>query len=187
LRESADVAYRAGNKQLGAGLKSAAGALEDAIDSHLTQIGAPADLLTGFRDARQLIAKTYSVEKALNATTGMVNAQNLAGQLAKGKPLSGGILDAAQFAQQFPKAAQPLEKMGSLPGVSPLDLYGAAATGGLTAVLPASRMAARSLALSPLVQNRLVSAGQPNRLANLMNNSDANQLFYRASPQAANR
>jgi len=173
-------------------LKSAADALENTIDAHLTQIGAPADLLGGFRNARQLIAKTYSVEKALNPTTGTINAQKLAAQLDKGKPLSGGLRTAGEFAQQFPKAAQPVEKMGSLPQLSPLDWVasGAISAGTSNPLMLASvmaRPAMRSLALSPMVQNRLANTAQPNRLASLMSNQEANQLLYRASPQAANR
>ena len=184
LRESADVAYRAGNKQLGGGLKSAANAIEDAIDAHLSQIGAAPELLTGFREARQLIAKTYSVQKALNETSGNVSAVNLAAQLKRGAPLSGGMLDAAKFGQQFPKAAQSVEQIGSQPGTSPLDLYGGVATAG---VLPFARMVARATALSPMVQNRFPTAAGPNNaLSELLNNRSAAQLLYRASPQAAN-
>ena len=192
LRDSANSAYAQSDKAMGKGLKEAAGVLEDAIDQHLTEISAPADMLKGFREARQLIAKTYSVEKALNPTTGTVDAQKLAAQLAKGGPLSDGLKQAAQFAQSFPKAAQPIEKMGSLPQLSPLDW---AAGGGMSAATgnplmmaaPLIRPVARSLALSPLVQSGLASQPSTNSLAQLLANPGLNQLAYRAAPVAASR
>lgn len=129
LRAQADTAYAGGNKDLGKALRDGAGALEDAIDSHLQTVPGADTLLDGFRAARQLIAKTYTVEKALNESTGNVAARKLAAQLARGKPLSGDIKKVAQFAQAFPKAAD--EVASSMPGISPLDFYGA---GGLSAM-----------------------------------------------------
>lgn len=186
LRTAADDAFRSGNTDVARASKAAAGALEDAVEGHLQQVGAP-DALQNFRDARQLIAKTYSVEKALNPTSGSVDARKLAQQLSKGKPLSGGIKDAAEFAAQFPKAAQSVEAMGSLPQTSPLDWAAgsgiSAATGNplmLAGVL--ARPGARKLTMSNLVQNRLVQAapGQPSaRLTDLL------QGGYRAAPLIA--
>jgi len=124
LRKRGDVAYRGGDTGLGAAHKRAADAIENAIDRHLDRIKAPGDLIVDFRNARQAIAKTYSVESALNDATGNVDARKLAAQLKKGKPLSGSLKEAAQFAQQFPKAAQDVTE--SMPALSPLD-YGAAA------------------------------------------------------------
>ena len=154
------------------------------MEEHLTQIGQP-ELLQQFREGRQLIAKTYSVEKALNPTTGTIDARKLAAQAAKGKPLSGGLKEAADFAGRFPKAAQTVEQMGSLPQTSPLDW---AAAGGISAatanpLLLASalaRPAARGLTLSPLVQNRLVQPAA-NPLTSLVSQR-AVQLGYRAAP-----
>jgi hypothetical protein len=66
IRAQSDKAYRSGDKLEGGALKSAATALEDAIEEHLQQSGkAGQDLLSQFRQGRQLIAKSYSVEKAL--------------------------------------------------------------------------------------------------------------------------
>jgi len=190
LRGSADSAYATGNKELGKALKSASGALEDAIETHLTATGAPKDLLSGFRNARQLIAKTYSVEKAMNATSGNVDAVRLARQLAKGKPLSGGIRDAAAFAQQFPKAAQTVEKMGSLPQLSPLDWAGAATASGLTgnpAMMAGlvARPAARSLILSKALQKGLSKPAGNGQMSQLLRNPEFQQMIYRTAPVAA--
>jgi hypothetical protein len=83
MRHSADKAYRAGDKALGKSYKAASDALEGALERALKKTG-DAGNLAAFRDARQLIAKTYTVDKALNESTGNVIAAKLAGDLAKG-------------------------------------------------------------------------------------------------------
>lgn len=146
-------------------------------------------LLDALKAARVRIAKTYSVEAALNPATGTVDANILAKQLKKGKVLTDGLKDSADFASRFPKAAQTPERMGSLPGSSPLDF---AAAGGMTAatgnpLVMASvlaRPAARALALSPMVQNRLVQAQGPNPITQLLSNEQLAQLGYRVAPSA---
>jgi len=185
LRTAADDAFRSGNTDVARASKAAAQAMEDALEAHLAQSG-NAQALQEFKEARKLIAKTYSVEKALNPTSGSVDARKLAGQLAKGKPLSGELRTIADFAARFPKANQTVEGMGSLPQTSPLDW---AAGGGISAATGnplmlagvMARPAARKLTLSDLVQNRLVqpAAGQPSQKLN-----DLLQGGYRAAPVA---
>lgn len=129
LRNDADAAYRGGDKLAGKAYKSAALALEDAIDDHLVTIKAPAEMLQGYRDARKTIAKTYTVGSALNSETGNVNAQKLAADLVKGKPLSAELKTIAEVSQAFPKATQALKE--SPKQFSPLDyLVAAGASGG---------------------------------------------------------
>lgn len=151
-------------------LKAEATRIENSLENYAKALGYN-DLLPELRNARQLIAKTYTVESALNQTTGSVNAQKLATDLEKGKPLSEGLKQAAEFAQRFPKAARTPEQMGSLPQFSPLDVTAGA---GLSAILQdpmalasiGVRPVARSLALSPIVQNRL--ARNPNDISQLL-------------------
>ncbi len=163
LRENADKAFRSGNGGLGKANKDAAKALEDLIDRTLVAQGKDgAAMLQQFRAARTLQAKTYTVEKAFNASTGQVSGTKLAQQLAKGKPLSGELKTAAQFGQAFPKAAREFNE--SLPGISPLDFY---ATGGVAGVTqqpwyllyPFVRQGVRNSLLSPLGQ-KLAMPGQ---------------------------
>lgn len=168
LRDEADLAFRAGNKSLYKANKEASKVLEDTIDNYLANTK-QTDLLTKFREARQTIAKTYSVENALNPATGTIDAKKLAAQLQKGKPLSGELKEAAKFGTAFPTAAQTTERMGSLPQISPLDVGGAVLTGGgaylsgsgaetpatLAALL--ARPALRAAALSKPVQSRLTN------------------------------
>jgi hypothetical protein len=151
LRGDADTAYRTGNKDLGKALKSGANAIEDAIDTHLTATGAPAGLLSKFRDARQAIAKSYSIEKSLNDATGNVNAGKLAQQLDRGRSLSGNLQTIAQVAQAFPKAAQ--EVKSSMTGVSPIDYLASgllhnAGSGALSLMSLGARPIARAAILS---------------------------------------
>lgn len=185
LRDEADKAFRQGDKGVSKALRQASSAMEDLIERNLLRMNADASLtsimrgggsvddivgagvnnpaaamLKQFRDARQLIAKTYSVEKALNPTTGTIDAQKLAGQLNRRSPLSGELKQAADFANRFKTASRPVESMGSLPQTSPLDW---ALAGGMTAATSnplgmvglLARPGARSLALSPMVQSRL--------------------------------
>ena len=117
LRDKADVAGRAGDKGLASQYKAAGTALEDQIDRHLTTSGADPDMVDNYRNARQTIAKSYTVEKALNPGNGDVSTQALARALKSGKPLSGELKDAAQFGSSFDKASQAPSKIGSA-GVS---------------------------------------------------------------------
>lgn len=161
LRDKADKAFRGGDKAYGRAYKQMADSVEGVLERNIAAAGDDAAaLLKDFRDARQLIAKTYSVESALNASTGNVNAKKLAQQLAKGKPLSGELKKVGQFAEAFPKAAE--EVASSMPGVSPLDYASAAFTAGSTGSLGflgmiAGRPVARAVILSRPYQNLMTT------------------------------
>lgn len=152
MREAADRSYRAGENMAGKAYKQGAGALEDALEKHLVGLGEPgADILNNFRNARQTIAKTYSVQGALNAQTGNVNAIKLASDLAKNKPLSGELRTIAEVGQAFPKATQALKEAPK--SWSVLDVAGA---GGLSALTGNPSIAAAALA-RPAVRKLLLS------------------------------
>lgn len=164
---------------------SKAAALEKGLEDYADSLG-NGDLVQALREARTRIAKTYSVEDALNGVSGSVDARRLAAQLDKGKPLSGELKRAAEFAARFPKAAQAVEGMGSLPQSSPLDWalggsLAAATANPLALASVAARPAARATVLSPLVQNRLIQ-GNPNALMQLVGSPELQQLAYRAAP-----
>lgn len=168
--------------------KALASELEGTLETYAKSLGRD-DLVAEMVKARQLIAKTYSVEKALNGTTGNVDAKKLAQQLAKGKPLTGELKDAAEFAARFPKAAQTVEGMGSLPQTSPLDW---AASGAISAGMSnplylaaaAARPVARASILSGPMQNRLARPQTPNQLMELLSSPEGQQFIYRAAPTA---
>lgn len=165
IREKAASSGAAGEKALAGGYKKVATAIESAIERGLERRGENGQgLLSAFRDSRQLIAKTYSVEGALNPATGSVSATRLAQQLAKGKPLSGDLKKAAEFSLAFPKASRSFNE--SLPGISPVDFY---ASGGATAaskqpwylLYPFLRQGIRAGILSPAGQGLLTKPGGP--------------------------
>lgn len=182
LRDQADGFYTSGDKASGKAIKGIANALEDSLERAAQKAGDP-DLVNGFREARKTIAKTYTVQSALNQGAGTINAQKLAGQLTKGKPLSGELKQVAQFSQAFPKATQ---SGVDVPAFSPLDVF----SGGLGAGLgspalmaaTASRPVARSLALNPAYQRAMVNpapyqVGALPRLANRALNSETARLL----------
>lgn len=157
LRESADKAYRSGDTGFGKASKAAASALEDQIERHLKAAGDDA-AMAAFRKARQDIAKSYTVQKAVNPGSGDVSAQVLARELQKGKPLSGELKAVAEIANAFPKATQALKE--SPKAVSPLDFAfgggaGIATGNPLALATMAARPAARSLLLSKPYQGLL--------------------------------
>jgi hypothetical protein len=169
LRKDADNFYKNNNSIMGNANKQAANAIEDAIEAHLAKTGQK-DVLQNFRDARQLMAKTYTVKEALNPASGTIDAAKLAAQLRKERPLTGELEQIAKFSSAFPKATQTTERMGSLPQMSPLDVIPATAAGGISyftgheteagplgiAAL-ALRPAFRAAALSKPVQKNLLS------------------------------
>lgn len=150
-------------KALGMAQREAAATLEDLIGRHLERSG-KGEVAKLFSEARKKIAITYSVEDALNETTGNVIGAKLGQQMAKGKPLSNELELAAQFARTFPKASKEITE--SIPGASPLDwamaAMGASATGdlyGLTAGLV--RPATRGIILSKPAQQMLAAPSTP--------------------------
>lgn len=168
LREMAKANYAAarsaqgnvGKTALGDAQSKAAELLEDLAERNLANNGAPADLISRFREARKTLAKTYTVERAMEGKTD-VSARRLAAALRKGVPLEGELKTAAQFANQFPKAAQDVSTMGSVPMFTMTDLVMGTAGGVAHPALAAAavaRPAARNLALSPMVQNRLANS-----------------------------
>lgn len=149
--------------------RKAADALEDLVGRNLTRLGQPT-LKGQYQEARKLIARSYTVEDALNQGSGNVVSKNLAKALNRGTPLEGDMKTAAQFAQTFPRATQ--EITSSMPMVSPLDFY---AAGGVSAITqnPAAmaavlaRPAAREAILSAPYQRLMTqpSYSQPTRQA----------------------
>lgn len=147
-----------------------ADALENNLEQAATKSGRP-DLVPSLRDARQAIAKTHDVERALNLGTGDVSAPVLGRMLDSGKKLTGGLEKAAKFQQAFPHFMREGEKVPS-PDVSATNLmasgmlgYGGFQTMGwpglAMAALPFARGAARSALLSKPVQNSLVKSYRP--------------------------
>lgn len=154
LRDKADMAYRAGEKQMGRLLKGISNAMEDAAERHLAQTGDEA-AAEAFKGARQLIAKTYTIENSLNPGTGNVIASKLAAQVAKGKPLTGELKIAGKFAAAFPREVQEVKNSSwlQMPGTSPLDM----AVGLGTSLGTGSPLGMATMAMRPAVNALLTS------------------------------
>lgn len=157
LREKADAAYAAKDKKGGKAYKDIANAMEEQLGRHLEQSGMSPEALAEFRSARERIAKSYTVEKHLDQS-GNVDAQGLARDLKKGKPLSGEIKAAAEFGSSFPKAAQMPSKIGGVPQ-SPWDHYAAGATliGSIASGHPMLALAAAAPYTRPLLRKLMTS------------------------------
>ncbi len=129
LRNRADVAFRGGDKALGNSYRAASNAVESVLERHLGRGGDP-PLVDAFRQARQQIAETYSVQEALQGRiTGEVSATQLASQLKKGKPLTGDLRVIADFANTFPGVSTLFK--GTAQAFSPLDIAGASIGGAI--------------------------------------------------------
>lgn len=164
--------------------KAVATKIQNELEEYATSIGRE-DLVPEMIKARELIAKTWSIEKALNPVSGTVDAKKFANELKRNKPLTNELRQIAEFGSVFPKASQTPEIMGSLPQFNSADLAlggGSIAAAQYTqdpryAALAMLRPSARMLALSPTIQNRLV---QPTAAPII--NQMARQQMYRAAP-----
>jgi hypothetical protein len=164
LRQAADDAFGAGKAALGRAYKAASSAIEDQIERHLegVQTGTGKQTLQDFRNARQLIAKTYTAGKGLTET-GNFNARAVASQLARKKMMDvqGPQGTVARYAATFPKATQLTQE--SFPSISPLDAYGSAIAGAAShslgpLAIPLTRVGIRQYLLSPQGQARALQA-----------------------------
>lgn len=193
LREKATKLFRDGEDGAGHAARDAAGALEDQIERHLTSMGDDGvQMLQNFRDARQLIAKTHSVEDALVSSSGNVDATALARQLTRGKPLSGELRDIGRFGESFRDVAR-VPKSGDANPFTVLDAFtgGAGATaagmGGnpLLLALPLARVAARQGILSGPAQRSMARRSyDPSVLAKALQSRPGSQAV-RSIPAAA--
>ena len=173
LRDNADEAFGNNKTLLGRANREASEVLENTIENYLANTK-QTELLDKFRQARQTIAKTYSVEDALNPKTGTIDAKKLASQLRDKKPLTGELKQIGEFGAAFPKASEVPERMGSLTQISPLDFFATAglgsvgaSTGSVENALMASslgliRPAFRSATLSQPIQQRLTKQQMQN-------------------------
>lgn len=136
--------------------------LEAALEQHAKAAGRN-DLVPALVNARKQIAKTYTVERALNKTTGDVSAPVLGRLQNKGKPLSDGLDTIGKFNEAFPKftgaaASTPAAGVSKSEMIMALMLGGAGAAstgspeGMLAAGLPFLAHPARAAALSKVLQ-----------------------------------
>lgn len=183
LRDSAQTnsspLANARDKDLGRAQKFAAQQLEALAERNLKNFNQP-DVMTNFKQARQDIAKSYTIEKALNAATGNVSGAVLGQRAATGKIVPAELQNLANAAGAYPTAFQNVARIGSVPGFSPLDIGTAgiaSAASGNPAVLlsAATRPTLRSVAVSPMFQRNMLPSSQP-QAPGLLNRITSNPM-----------
>jgi hypothetical protein len=167
------------NKELGQAQKFAAQQLEALADRNLINFNQP-DVMKNFKQARQDIAKSYNIEKALNAASGDVSAANL-GTLAKqNKIVPAELQTLANAAATYPNAFQNVARLGSVPAIGSLDVIpattAAIATGNPSFLATiAGRPLVREAITSPRFQRNLLPSTQP-QAPGLLNRVTSNPL-----------
>jgi Transglycosylase SLT domain len=143
--------------------KAVADIADDVLVDYANKAGKP-QLINELKQARKMIAKTYTVERAMNSGTGSIDSRVLGRLYEKGKPLSDGLDDVGRFATSFKGVAPTgnafsgsdvsafnagLSLLSGAGGMMSTDSpYGAAAM-----ALPfIARPAARKIAMSKLMQ-----------------------------------
>ena len=141
--------------------------LELQLESHASNAGKDA-LIPDLRAARKQIAKTYTVERALNDATGTVNAKVIGRMFDKGKPLSDGLDTVGRFASGFPSIAQAPQQMGSPAAHNLRSMASMLAGGGGLAAAGPMGLAAAALpfAAGPLSRSVMFREGAQKALAN---------------------
>ena len=167
------------NKDLGKAQKFAAQQLEALAERNLKNFNQP-DVMKNFQQARQDIAKSYTIEKALNATTGNVSGADLGNLARQNRILPAELQTLANAAGAYPTAFQNVARIGSVPGFSPLDIgtagIASAAAGNPSVMLSAAtRPTLRSLAVSPMYQRNMLPSSQP-QAPSLLNRITSNPM-----------
>lgn len=167
LRSDASANFKAFDDPEKLGLaraqRTAADALDDLMERHLTSIGQQ-QLSTDYKAARVLIAKTHDVEAALGRD-GHIDARILA-RIGDRKPLTDQLAQIAEFAGSFPHAVQPATKTGSA-GVHAIR-SGAGAAVGMMMGGPAGAAvgSATGVAVPWTVRNMILSKPGQSLMAN---------------------
>lgn len=156
-------AFASGNPDtmtLARGQQDVADSMEDLLKRHL-QANGQGDLADAWDAARTTIAKTHSVESALNGNN--VSAAGLAAQAKRGKPMSDGMDLAAKFGTHFSDVAG-VPASGA--GVSKLaaTMAGAGQLGAAYLHSPTMAAGAATMAAAPYVTRGVMLSGPGQRL-----------------------
>ncbi|MEX3922687.1 hypothetical protein AB4Y36_01490 [Paraburkholderia sp. BR10936] len=150
----------------------AADALDGIVERNLRSSG-NAQLYRDYVAARTRIARAYTVRRALDDASGNVSAQALGKEIAKDRPLTDELRTIGRVGNAFPQATRSAQRIGSQPGVSPLDLW--ASMLELSHGIPGAaltalgvRPALRGFALSNAGQNLAANGVSPAALSTLL-------------------
>lgn len=130
-------------------LNAKANAMEGKLEAEAMKAGKP-QLVPSMRAARQAIAKTWDVERALNLGDGTVDAQALGRLYDRGAPLSGGLETIAKFAQGPGKQVTSQAAAQGTPNVSKLN-WPVALAGGAGGTATLGPLAGAVMAAAPFV------------------------------------
>lgn len=135
------------------------------------------DLRAALHEARRNIAETYTVERALNKTTGDINANVLGAMVGKGVPLRGELKTIGEFQQTFPKYIREGAKVPPS-GVSKSEMLAAAglAMGGVGVGGPMGAVAGLAPFLSTPVRKMLLSKPYQKGLAKALKKNPSKTL-----------
>lgn len=129
--------------------------ISNALEDLLIRKMGDSPLVQNLINARQTIAKTYTLQKVLKEN-GNIDARALGKMLNKGDPLSGNLKDIAEFGQNFKNVSQV--NPPQVTNFRPMDLVLGLVAGHqnpLYASAVFARPAMRSLLMSKFYQNRL--------------------------------
>jgi len=168
-----------------------AAAMEQRLQAEAIKAGKP-DLVPQMKEAKQAIAKTWDVERALNLGDGSVDAKALARAYDHGAPLSGGLETIAKFAGPGGPGRQVTGEAAATPspGVNNLKFYASPAMGamGYGAGGPAvgAAMAAAPFVVPPTARSIVTSGPYQDRFAQpnyspAMQPENSLQAIYRAA------
>jgi len=152
------------NRSLGQAQKFAAKQLEELAARNLKNFGQN-DVFDNFKEAQKAIGKSYTIEKSLNLVTGDVSLAKLGQRAAAGKIVPSELETLANAAAAYPTAFQNVARIGSVPGISPLDV-GAAGVAAASASNPSllatvlGRPAVRAGITSPVFQRNMLPSSQ---------------------------
>ena len=167
LRQEASASFRRGEPDLGNAQRALSNALENQIERHLQNIGTPdaAAMLQQFRDSRQRMAISYAVEDAIREGTGNVSVPYLAGQLQRGRYMTGDLELLARFGQNFPRVSQLPSQIGTpssgamLGATNALGAAMGAMTGGAPGAMVGSQAGLLTQAIPAGMRRYLMSQG----------------------------
>ena len=167
------------NRSLGQAQKFAARQLEELVARNLKNFGQN-DVFDNFKEAQKAIGKSYTIEKSLNLVTGDVSLAKLGQRAAAGKIVPSELETLANAAAAYPTAFQNVARIGSVPGISPLDV-GAAGVAAASASNPSllatvlGRPAVRAGITSPVFQRNMLPSSQP-QMPSLLNRVTSNPM-----------
>jgi hypothetical protein len=160
------ISQEPANRNLGEIQRFAVNQMEDLAERNLTNIYKQPDVVKNFKQAREDIAKSYTLQKSLNLATGDVSLAELGQRAKRGKIVPAELQVLADAAAAYPNSFQNVARIGSAPGPNLTDLaagtVGAVSTGNAGALGAIfGRPLGRNLITSPMYQRNLLPSTTP--------------------------